>query len=150
MLFRDKCIVCMEGPQFSTRAESVMYRQWGGDLINMSVLPEAKLAREAELSYALIATATDYDSWRPHSEAVTAAEVFKTLHANADAAKRVAATVLDELHNVIDGQGNNSGAEEVFLEEVGSMKYSIMPRSVQTKEEDRKKLAFILPEYFSD
>jgi len=48
-LFRDKCIVCMEGPQFSTRAESVMYRQWGGDLINMSVLPEAKLAREAEL-----------------------------------------------------------------------------------------------------
>jgi 5'-methylthioadenosine phosphorylase len=48
-LFTDKTIVCMEGPQFSTRAESVMYRQWGGDLINMSVLPEAKLAREAEL-----------------------------------------------------------------------------------------------------
>lgn len=48
-LFRDRCIVCMEGPQFSTRAESLMYRQWGGDLINMSVLPEAKLAREAEL-----------------------------------------------------------------------------------------------------
>jgi len=48
-LFSGKCIVCMEGPQFSTRAESVMYRQWGGDLINMSVLPEAKLAREAEL-----------------------------------------------------------------------------------------------------
>lgn len=48
-LFTDKCIVCMEGPQFSTRAESLMYRQWGGDLINMSVLPEAKLAREAEL-----------------------------------------------------------------------------------------------------
>jgi 5'-methylthioadenosine phosphorylase len=50
-LFTDKCIVCMEGPQFSTRAESLMYRQWGGDLINMSVLPEAKLAREAELRY---------------------------------------------------------------------------------------------------
>lgn len=49
VLHRDKCIVCMEGPQFSTRAESVMYRAWGGDLINMSVLPEAKLAREAEL-----------------------------------------------------------------------------------------------------
>lgn len=48
-LFTGKTIVCMEGPQFSTRAESVMYRQWGGDLINMSVLPEAKLAREAEL-----------------------------------------------------------------------------------------------------
>jgi 5'-methylthioadenosine phosphorylase len=50
-LFTDKCIVCMEGPQFSTRAESLMYRQWGGDLINMSVLPEAKLAREAELRF---------------------------------------------------------------------------------------------------
>ena len=48
-LFTEKCIVCMEGPQFSTRAESLMYRQWGGDLINMSALPEAKLAREAEL-----------------------------------------------------------------------------------------------------
>ena len=48
-LFTEKTIVCMEGPQFSTRAESLMYRQWGGDLINMSVLPEAKLAREAEL-----------------------------------------------------------------------------------------------------
>lgn len=50
-LFMDKTIVCMEGPQFSTRAESIMYRQWGGDLINMSVLPEAKLAREAELRF---------------------------------------------------------------------------------------------------
>lgn len=50
-LFTEKTIVCMEGPQFSTRAESLMYRQWGGDLINMSVLPEAKLAREAELRY---------------------------------------------------------------------------------------------------
>ena len=51
VLHRGKCIVCMEGPQFSTRAESMMYRAWGGDLINMSVLPEAKLAREAELGY---------------------------------------------------------------------------------------------------
>ena len=51
VLHKDKCIVCMEGPQFSTRAESLMYRAWGGDLINMSVLPEAKLAREAELGW---------------------------------------------------------------------------------------------------
>jgi 5'-methylthioadenosine phosphorylase len=53
-LVTDKCIVCMEGPQFSTRAESHMYRQWGGDLINMSVLPEAKLAREAEIRYSAL------------------------------------------------------------------------------------------------
>jgi len=143
-LFTDKTIVCMEGPQFSTRAESVMYRQWGGDLINMSVLPEAKLAREAEMSYALIATATDYDSWRPHSEAVTVAEVFNTLKGNAETARLVAATILDDLHNAITGDGS-----EIFLEEVGKMKYSIMPRSTMQKAQDRATMAYILPEYLS-
>ncbi|KAK0231568.1 nucleoside phosphorylase domain-containing protein [Armillaria fumosa] len=143
-LFTDKCIVCMEGPQFSTRAESIMYRQWGGDLINMSVLPEAKLAREAELSYALIATATDYDAWRPHSDAVTAAEVFKTLKANADTSRLVAATVLDELHAAVSASGEN-----FLLEQVGSMSFSIMPRSEKQDPEHRKKLAYVLPEYFS-
>ena len=59
--------VCMEGPAFSTRAESLMHRTWGGDLIGMTAMPEAKLAREAEISYALIALATDYDCWRPHT-----------------------------------------------------------------------------------
>jgi len=58
--------VCMEGPQFSTRAESEMHRGWGGDLIGMTCMPEAKLAREAELAYALVAMPTDYDCWRPH------------------------------------------------------------------------------------
>jgi len=143
-LFTDKCIVCMEGPQFSTRAESLMYRQWGGDLINMSVLPEAKLAREAELSYGLIATATDYDSWRPHSS-VTAAEVFKTLRTNADTSRLVISTILDDLHAALTGEEAN-----IFLEEVGCMKFSIMPRSAQIKEENRKKLAYVLPEYFSE
>jgi len=143
-LFADKCIVCMEGPQFSTRAESLMYRQWGGDLINMSVLPEAKLAREAEISYALVATATDYDSWRPQSEAVTAAEVFKTLKANADTSRLVAATILEDLHAAISVEGQG-----LLLEEVGSMKFSIMPRSEKRNPEDSKKLAFILPEYFA-
>lgn len=58
--------VCMEGPQFSTVAESKMHRLWGGDLIGMTVMPEAKLAREAEICYALVALPTDYDCWRPH------------------------------------------------------------------------------------
>src|SRR5918993_1210570 len=58
------CYVCMEGPAFSTRAESLMHRLWGGDLIGMTAMPEAKLAREAEISYALVALVTDYDSWR--------------------------------------------------------------------------------------
>lgn len=58
--------VCMEGPQFSTRAESLMHRSWGGDLIGMTALPEAKLAREAQMCYALVALASDYDCWKPH------------------------------------------------------------------------------------
>jgi len=58
--------VCMEGPQFSTRAESLMHRAWGGDLIGMTVMPEAKLAREAQMCFALVALASDYDCWKPH------------------------------------------------------------------------------------
>src|SRR5207249_9777249 len=58
------CYVAMEGPAFSTRAESLMHRLWGGDLIGMTAMPEAKLAREAEMSYALVALVTDYDCWR--------------------------------------------------------------------------------------
>jgi len=60
--------VCMEGPQFSTRAESLMHRFWGGDLIGMTAMPEAKLAREAQMCYALVALVSDYDCWRPHKE----------------------------------------------------------------------------------
>jgi 5'-methylthioadenosine phosphorylase len=60
--------VCMEGPQFSTRAESLMHRDWGGDLIGMTAMPEAKLAREAQMCYVLIAMASDYDCWKPHGD----------------------------------------------------------------------------------
>jgi len=63
----DGTYVCMEGPQFSTRAESRMHQSWGGDLIGMTAQPEAKLAREAQMCYALIALASDYDSWRAHN-----------------------------------------------------------------------------------
>jgi 5'-methylthioadenosine phosphorylase len=161
-LHTGKCIVGMEGPQFSTRAESVMYRMWGADVINMSVLPEAKLAREAELGcvvyprlcfhplyptdtesdmyrYALIATATDYDSWRPHSDSITAAEIFKTLKQNADTSRHVAAAVLEDLVK-----------ETNLLEaEAGSMKFSIMPRTADLKASDMKRMSFVLPDYFS-
>ena len=60
-------LVCMEGPAFSTKAESAMHRTWGGDLIGMTVMPEARLAREAEIAYAQVALPTDYDCWRPHA-----------------------------------------------------------------------------------
>jgi len=74
--------VCMEGPQFSTRAESLMHRQWGGDLIGMTSMPEAKLAREAEICYALIGIPTDYDCWRPHAPGESADSVMESILAN--------------------------------------------------------------------
>ena len=72
----------MEGPAFSTRAESELHRQWRADLIGMTALPEAKLAREAELCYAILAAVTDYDSWNEAHETVDANMVFATLQAN--------------------------------------------------------------------
>jgi len=77
--------VCMEGPQFSTRAESLMHREWGGDLIGMTCMPEAKLAREAEICYAVIAIPTDYDCWREHEPGVSADAVLESIIANLNA-----------------------------------------------------------------
>lgn len=85
---RGGCYVAMEGPQFSTRAESRMYRAWGGDVIGMTAMPEAKLAREAELPYALIGMVTDYDCWREGEEA-DVAEIVGRLHGNAATARRL-------------------------------------------------------------
>jgi 5'-methylthioadenosine phosphorylase len=86
---RGGCYVAIEGPQFSTRAESKAYRAWGGDVIGMSGMPEAKLAREAELPYASIGMVTDYDCWRDGEAAVDLAEIVARLHANADIARRL-------------------------------------------------------------
>lgn len=86
--------VCMEGPAFSTKAESNLYRSWGASVIGMTNLTEAKLAREAEISYATLAMSTDYDCWHPHHDAVTVDQVVAVLLANVSLAKRiVAATV---------------------------------------------------------
>lgn len=76
--------VCMEGPAFSTVAESRMHRSWGGDLIGMTAMPEAKLAREAEICYALIALPTDYDCWRPHDPGLSQHELLKEIIGNVD------------------------------------------------------------------
>jgi 5'-methylthioadenosine phosphorylase len=85
---RGGIYLAMEGPQFSTRAESRLYRAWGCDVIGMTGMPEAKLAREAELPYALLGMVTDYDSWRDGETGVEAADVVARLHANASAACR--------------------------------------------------------------
>jgi 5'-methylthioadenosine phosphorylase len=78
--------VCMEGPQFSTRAESELHRSWGASLIGMTAMPEAKLAREAELCYALVALPTDYDCWRPHPANVDQQKLIEEILANLKAA----------------------------------------------------------------
>jgi 5'-methylthioadenosine phosphorylase len=79
----------MEGPQFSTRAESELHRRWGADVIGMTAASEAKLAREAELCFAALALVTDYDGWHAEEEAVTAAAVVEVLRANVAGAKEI-------------------------------------------------------------
>ena len=81
--------VCMEGPQFSTRAESNLYRSWGADVIGMTNLQEAKLAREAEICYATVAMVTDYDCWHDGHDAVTVDQIVRVLHQNAANACKV-------------------------------------------------------------
>ena len=81
------CYIAIEGPQFSTRAESTLYRAWGADVIGMTAMPEARLAREAELPYAVLGMITDYDAWRAAEAGVEAAEVFAVMAANAERAR---------------------------------------------------------------
>src|SRR5438128_676087 len=86
---RGGTYVCMEGPQFSTLAESNVYRSWGMDLIGMTNLQEAKLAREAEICYTTIALVTDYDCWHPQHDAVTVADVIANLKKNGENAQKI-------------------------------------------------------------
>lgn len=89
--------VCMEGPLFSTKAESRAYRSWGMDIIGMTALPEAKLAREAELCYGIIACATDYDCWHASEESVTVEMVINNLSANVSNAQRILRSVAHKI-----------------------------------------------------
>jgi 5'-methylthioadenosine phosphorylase len=90
-VYRGGTYVCMEGPQFSTLAESLTYKNLGYSVIGMTNMPEAKLAREAELCYATVAMVTDFDCWHPDHDAVTVADIIKVLTANAEKAKRLVA-----------------------------------------------------------
>lgn len=91
--------ICIEGPQFSTKGESRLYRQWGVSVIGMTNLPEAKLAREAELCYATVALATDYDCWHETEEAVTVESILATLRQNVSLAKRLLRTAIPMVAN---------------------------------------------------
>jgi len=105
--------VCMEGPAFSTRAESEMHRAWGGDLIGMTALPEARLAREAEIAYALVALPTDYDSWRPRKE-------------DPRPRKEDPRPRKEEMQVATGGSGLSGGESESLLEEImGNLKRAV-------------------------
>jgi 5'-methylthioadenosine phosphorylase len=94
---RGGTLVCIEGPAFSTRAEAHLYRRWGCDIVGMTTLQEAKLAREAEICYAAMAMVTDYDCWHTAAEAVTADAVAATMAANIETAKRVLVRLIPAL-----------------------------------------------------
>ncbi len=94
---RGGTYLCMEGPQFSTLAESKLYRTWGADIIGMTNLQEAKLAREAEIAYSTMALVTDYDCWHPDHDSVTVEMIINNLTENAKTAQQVIATVVEQL-----------------------------------------------------
>ncbi len=97
---RGGTYLCMEGPQFSTRAESNLYRSWGVDVIGMTNATEAKLAREAQLCYATVALITDYDCWHQTAEPVTVEAILHLLHHNAELAKRLIAEAVPKVPEV--------------------------------------------------
>jgi 5'-methylthioadenosine phosphorylase len=102
---RGGTYLVMEGPQFSTLAESCLYRSWSCDVIGMTNMPEAKLAREAELCYASVAMVTDYDCWHPDHDHVSVAQIVKTLHKNSEKAKALIAEVLPRIARDPHGPG---------------------------------------------
>lgn len=99
----DGTYVCMEGPQFSSRAESLMHRRWGGDLIGMTAMPEAKLAREAQMCYALVALASDYDCWREHDPNVDKQSLLSEIIGNLTKATNNA---IELIETVLDMDGS--------------------------------------------
>ncbi|MBN1525785.1 MAG: S-methyl-5'-thioadenosine phosphorylase [Spirochaetales bacterium] len=94
---KEATLIAMEGPAFSSKAESHMYRSWNGQIIGMTALPEAKLAREAEMCYASIGMVTDYDCWREHEESVTVEYVMETMRKNVDGIKKLVPLLIEKL-----------------------------------------------------
>jgi len=129
-VYRNETYICMEGPLFSTRAESNLYRSWGGGIIGMTALPEAKLAREAEICYAVMAMSTDYDCWKEDEEDVTIEIVVENLKANSNAAQHIIKTLIERI------------PEERSCTCLEAAKYAM--------EETRKKLSLFYEKYLGD
>ncbi|MGB0561144.1 MAG: S-methyl-5'-thioadenosine phosphorylase [Spirulinaceae cyanobacterium] len=135
-LHRGGTYVCMEGPAFSTKAESNLYRSWGADVIGMTNLTEAKLAREAEIAYATLALVTDYDCWHPDHDSVTVEMIIKNLTCNATNAQQVIQEVVERLA----ARPPHSDAHE-------ALKTAILTPLDQAPTATKEKLAAILQKY---
>jgi 5'-methylthioadenosine phosphorylase len=127
--------VCMEGPQFSTRAESNLYRSWGADVIGMTNLQEAKLAREAEICYATMAMVTDYDCWHQGHDDVTVEQIIAVLHQNADNAAKVVKAAVAAM------------PAECTCACTSALKYAILTDRKLIPQATREKLALLLGKY---
>ena len=112
---RNGTYVVMEGPQFSTLAESNLYRSWKADVIGMTNMPEAKLAREAEIRYASVSMVTDYDCWHPDHENVDVQQVIKVLLGNAEKAKNMIKNLIDNFENHIDPKDPTNNCLDVAI-----------------------------------
>ncbi len=114
---RGGTYLCMEGPQFSTLAESNLYRQWGCQVIGMTNMPEAKLAREAEIPYATVAMVTDFDCWHPDHDAVVVDDIIKVLLANADHARALVKAVAPRMAErpAVCPSGDDSALEMALI-----------------------------------
>jgi 5'-methylthioadenosine phosphorylase len=130
--------VCMEGPQFSTLAESKLYRAWGMDIIGMTNLQEAKLAREAEICYTTIALVTDYDCWHPDHDSVTVEMVMSILAKNAATAQQIIAGAVERL------------PYERTCECASALKYALVTRPEMVPDQVKKDLAPIIGKYIRD
>lgn len=129
--------VCIEGPQFSTLAESQVYRQWGMDIIGMTAVPEAKLAREAEMSYAMIATVTDYDVWHETEETVTAEMIVENLRRNVEMSKAIIKAAIPRIAKI----GPSPWA--------GSLRNAIVTAPDQIPQKTRERLDLLVGKYLS-
>lgn len=124
--------VCIEGPQFSTRAESQVYRSWGVSVIGMTAMPEAKLAREAELPYATVALVTDYDCWHESEESVSVAAVLAVLKQNSELAQRIVAELAKQLFDPSESPA------------WGALEHAVITARDSVSEDARDRLSFLL------
>jgi 5'-methylthioadenosine phosphorylase len=129
--------LCMEGPAFSTKAESNVYRSWGIDVIGMTNLQEAKLAREAEICYVTVAMVTDYDCWHPAHDAVTVSDIIANLTKNAENAGRVVARVVADMP---EARTCKCGA---------SLAHAIITDRQRIPEQTRRKLDLLIGKYLA-